>query len=256
MRFMECRSNYVYTVMWISSLYRTKIRNCKKEDLQGKYSFPDKEWSRVSPEAKDLVQKLLTLDPAERFSADDALQHPWIANINISQGGILGDNVMDNMRQWNAKRRLKASMLVTLATVIVAGGIKHLEHQEHAERIEGEGHPAEEEVDEENKPTVGSPALTAAVAHFTHNKKDTEAATPVEPEKPKVVEPEKPKVVEPEKPKVVEPEKPIEVNTDPAHKDSSTSKVGDKSPTGSMQEIDITGKGDKKKSGIKKFFCC
>jgi calcium-dependent protein kinase len=32
----------------------------------------------VSEDAKDLVRKLLTYDPAKRTSASDALQHPWI----------------------------------------------------------------------------------------------------------------------------------------------------------------------------------
>jgi calcium-dependent protein kinase len=32
----------------------------------------------VSEEAKDLVRRLLTFDPAKRIPASDALQHPWI----------------------------------------------------------------------------------------------------------------------------------------------------------------------------------
>ena len=34
----------------------------------------------VSPEAKDLVKKLMDIDPSRRISADDALKHPWIIN--------------------------------------------------------------------------------------------------------------------------------------------------------------------------------
>jgi serine/threonine protein kinase len=29
----------------------------------------------------DLVNKLLVVDPRKRFSADDALKHPWFAHI-------------------------------------------------------------------------------------------------------------------------------------------------------------------------------
>ena len=35
-------------------------------------------WPEVSDEAKDLVQRLLELDPKKRISAADALMHPWL----------------------------------------------------------------------------------------------------------------------------------------------------------------------------------
>ena len=35
---------------------------------------------KVSPEAKDLIKKLMTYDPVKRLSAKDALEHNWIKN--------------------------------------------------------------------------------------------------------------------------------------------------------------------------------
>jgi serine/threonine protein kinase len=35
-------------------------------------------WSRVSPQAKDFIQKLLVVDPNRRLTAQEALRHPWI----------------------------------------------------------------------------------------------------------------------------------------------------------------------------------
>jgi len=35
-------------------------------------------WSSVSDEAKDLVRKMLIVDPAKRWSASECLKHPWI----------------------------------------------------------------------------------------------------------------------------------------------------------------------------------
>ena len=37
------------------------------------------ECSEISPLAKDLISKLLVVDPRQRLSAKDALAHPWLA---------------------------------------------------------------------------------------------------------------------------------------------------------------------------------
>ncbi len=44
----------------------------------GKFDFPDEEWGRVSPQAKDLIEKMLIVDPKDRLTAKEALQHPWL----------------------------------------------------------------------------------------------------------------------------------------------------------------------------------
>ncbi len=43
--------------------------------------FPDSEWSKISPEAKDLVVQMLKMEPKDRISADDALEHPWMVRL-------------------------------------------------------------------------------------------------------------------------------------------------------------------------------
>ena len=36
------------------------------------------EWETISDDAKDLVRRLLTYDPRDRISAQEALKHKWI----------------------------------------------------------------------------------------------------------------------------------------------------------------------------------
>ena len=45
---------------------------------EGKYDLEGDPWQDISDKAKDLVRKLLTVDPDARISAKDALNHPWI----------------------------------------------------------------------------------------------------------------------------------------------------------------------------------
>lgn len=43
----------------------------------GLYSFPDNNWGDVSESAKDLCRRLLQVEPAVRWTAKQALAHPW-----------------------------------------------------------------------------------------------------------------------------------------------------------------------------------
>lgn len=45
--------------------------------LEGKYDFRDQFWGEVWPETKDLIKKLLVVDPKKRLSAKEALAHPF-----------------------------------------------------------------------------------------------------------------------------------------------------------------------------------
>ena len=44
---------------------------------RGNYSFDDPVWQTVSPAAKDLLKRLLTVNPEKRISAKEAKEHSW-----------------------------------------------------------------------------------------------------------------------------------------------------------------------------------
>mmetsp|Transcript_24109 Transcript_24109/g.41198 ORF Transcript_24109/g.41198 Transcript_24109/m.41198 type:complete len:289 (-) Transcript_24109:145-1011(-) len=46
--------------------------------MAGEYDYPEEYWDEVSDEAKDFIDNLLLVDPAERFTASQALEHPWL----------------------------------------------------------------------------------------------------------------------------------------------------------------------------------
>ena len=45
---------------------------------KGRVTYPD--YALLSAEAKHLIERLLQVDPAKRFTAKQALQHPWIVH--------------------------------------------------------------------------------------------------------------------------------------------------------------------------------
>lgn len=44
---------------------------------KGKFDFSDDVWGAVSPEAKDLIRRLLVVDPRSRLTIPEVLAHPW-----------------------------------------------------------------------------------------------------------------------------------------------------------------------------------
>ena len=44
----------------------------------GAYDYPSPEWDTVTPEAKNLINQMLTVNPQKRIKSDEALKHPWI----------------------------------------------------------------------------------------------------------------------------------------------------------------------------------
>jgi len=55
-------------------------------------------WENTSDGAKDLIKKLLVINPTERFTATQALNHPWIKNINeLSTKQYQTDFMLHNM---------------------------------------------------------------------------------------------------------------------------------------------------------------
>ena len=61
--------------------------------------------------AKDLIRRLLVVDPTKRLSASDALRHPWILagrNLEPSKPPPVLAHAQDNMKKHFGKRRFKA----------------------------------------------------------------------------------------------------------------------------------------------------
>uniref|UniRef100_A0A7N6FCP5 calcium/calmodulin-dependent protein kinase n=1 Tax=Anabas testudineus TaxID=64144 RepID=A0A7N6FCP5_ANATE len=75
----------------------------------GAYDFPSPEWDTVTPEAKDLINKMLTINPAKRVTATDALKHPWICQRSTVASMMHRQETVECLKKFNARRKLKVS---------------------------------------------------------------------------------------------------------------------------------------------------
>lgn len=57
--------------------YDESINVLTEKVARGRYTFLSPWWDDVSASAKDLIMHLLCVDPAQRFSINEFLQHPW-----------------------------------------------------------------------------------------------------------------------------------------------------------------------------------
>lgn len=62
--------------------------------VAGRFSFEGTAWKRISPEAKDLIAKLLVVDPHQRLTASAALVHPWMRGSRGSARSARSDGLL------------------------------------------------------------------------------------------------------------------------------------------------------------------
>lgn len=87
----------------------------------GKFTFPDREWSQISSEAKKLVTKMLILDPAQRLTAEQAQHSSWISKFN-RRDSIPGETlaVLENLKKFTAEKKLQQAILNFVATQVIS----------------------------------------------------------------------------------------------------------------------------------------
>uniref|UniRef100_A0A669DF45 calcium/calmodulin-dependent protein kinase n=1 Tax=Oreochromis niloticus TaxID=8128 RepID=A0A669DF45_ORENI len=73
----------------------------------GAYDFPSPEWDTVTPEAKNLINQMLTINPAKRITAEQALKHPWICHRSTVASMMHRQETVECLRKFNARRKLK-----------------------------------------------------------------------------------------------------------------------------------------------------
>ncbi|NXN17901.1 DCLK3 kinase, partial [Indicator maculatus] len=76
----------------------------------GHYEFLSPYWDNISAAAKDLITRLLIVDPQKRYTARQVLQHPWIRTAGKTNSRNLQREVTINIeRHFRAQRRREAA---------------------------------------------------------------------------------------------------------------------------------------------------
>jgi len=93
----------------------------------GNFSFPTSDWKKVSEDAKQLIRFLLRMNPRDRYTAEQALNHIWVVNKAPKAENVeLNSSIVDNLRGFRSQNKLKKAALHVIAAQLGESQIKAL----------------------------------------------------------------------------------------------------------------------------------
>ncbi|XP_027545679.1 calcium/calmodulin-dependent protein kinase type II subunit delta isoform X7 [Neopelma chrysocephalum] len=140
----------------------------------GAYDFPSPEWDTVTPEAKDLINKMLTINPAKRITASEALKHPWICQRSTVASMMHRQETVDCLKKFNARRKLKGAILTTMLATRNFSAAKSLLKKPDGVKINNKTNVVTSP--KENIPTPALEPQTTVIHNPDGNKESTESS--------------------------------------------------------------------------------
>ncbi|KAG9157583.1 hypothetical protein Leryth_022258 [Lithospermum erythrorhizon] len=83
--------------------------------LKGHIDFESDPWPLISNSAKDLIKKMLCMQPSKRLTAHEVLCHPWICKNGVAPDKALDPAVLSRLKQFSAMNKLKKMALRVIA---------------------------------------------------------------------------------------------------------------------------------------------
>ncbi|XP_072341897.1 calcium/calmodulin-dependent protein kinase type II subunit beta isoform X27 [Scyliorhinus torazame] len=124
----------------------------------GAYDFPSPEWDTVTPEAKNLINQMLTINPAKRITATEALKHPWVCQRSTVASMMHRQETVECLKKFNARRKLKGAILTTMLATRNFSAAKSLLNKK-ADGVKPQTNSTKNNVVTSPKGTIPCPAL-------------------------------------------------------------------------------------------------
>eukprot|EP00434_Breviolum_minutum_P000003 symbB.v1.2.000003.t1/scaffold5.1/size591573/3 len=125
----------------------------------GKFAKEREAWQSASPTAKDFVEKLLSVNPTLRLSADQALGHAWIAKREVVAKSYVSKDIVDALCSFSESSAFRRACLSVMAI--------SLSNEERAEV-----HKAFLEIDKDHSGTITLSELKSVLEEKFHIQDD------------------------------------------------------------------------------------
>ncbi|KAE8677222.1 Calcium-dependent protein kinase 17 [Hibiscus syriacus] len=96
------------------------------KQYRGHVDFSSKPWPMISPQANDLVKKMLNSNPSARLTAAQVLSHQWVKEDGEAPDTLLDNAVLSRLRQFKAMNQFKKVALKVIAGCLSEEEIKGL----------------------------------------------------------------------------------------------------------------------------------
>jgi len=83
--------------------------------MAGSYTFPSPYWDKISESAKDLIKKMLVVEPKQRYSSKQVMDHPWIQGL-----APVSDDQLETVQGQLKKHQATESKVTVLTSAPVA----------------------------------------------------------------------------------------------------------------------------------------
>nr|GMD22352.1 calcium-dependent protein kinase 29 isoform X2 [Ipomoea batatas] len=97
-----------------------------EEILKGQLDLKSPPWPSISSDAKDLIRRMLAVDPRKRITAAEALEHPWLKEDGNASDRPIDSAVLNRMKQFRAMNKMKQLALKVIAKTLSEEEIKGL----------------------------------------------------------------------------------------------------------------------------------
>jgi len=113
----------------------------------GKFTFPPNLWNHVSRDAKALISRLLKMNPAERPSAKECLQDPWLVKYRSLSNTAPTEGSLTNLRSFHTGQHFKqAFMSFIVSQLLSKDQTASLQKEFQAMDTDGDGKLSREEL--------------------------------------------------------------------------------------------------------------
>ena len=98
--------------------YASKRDDVFMKIIKGKYDTNILNKNKCSEELKDLIKRMLVVDPNQRLKVTDCLEHPWLRKaIEVLGSSRLDQSILTSIRRFSQRNILQKEIFFILATI-------------------------------------------------------------------------------------------------------------------------------------------